>query len=120
MKYRTAWGEVPWTDLSQLGTPWDLRAYRWGQYRDRTAASAVVEYRFMLPFRADRFFARFGVAGWLGVGALGEGPVPDVTRLLPAAGLGLRFDVQKRITLRLDVGFGREARAVYFNFLEAF
>jgi hypothetical protein len=120
VKYRTAWGEVPWSDLSQLGTPWDLRAYRWGRYRDRTALSAVVEYRFMLPFAPTSFFSRFGLAGWLGVGALGEGPVPDVLHLLPAAGVGARFDVQTRITLRLDFGFGRESRAVYLNFLEAF
>lgn len=120
VKYRTAWGEVPWSDLSQLGTPWDLRAYRWGRYRDRTALSAVVEYRFMLPFARESFFSRFGLAGWLGVGALGSGPVPDVLQLLPSAGVGARFDVQKRITLRLDFGFGRESRAVYFNFLEAF
>jgi hypothetical protein len=120
VKYRTAWGEVPWSDYSQLGTPWDLRAYRWGQYRDRTALSAVVEYRFMLPFASTSFFSRFGVAGWVGVGALGSTAVPDLGHLLPAAGLGARFDVQKRITLRLDVGFGRESRAVYFNFLEAF
>lgn len=120
VKYRTAWGDVPWTDLSQLGTPWDLRAYRWGRYRDRTALSALVEYRFMLPFARASFWSRFGLAGWLGVGALGAGPVPDVTRLLPSAGAGVRFDVQQRITLRLDFGFGRESRAVYFNFLEAF
>lgn len=120
VKHRSTWGEVPWSELSQLGTPWDLRAYRWGQYRDRSATSVVVEYRFMLPVAKERLWSRLGFAGWLGVGALGAGVLPDVERLLPSAGLGVRVEVQPRIMLRLDVGFGRESRAVYFNFLEAF
>jgi hypothetical protein len=40
--------------------------------------------------------------------------------VLPSAGLGLRVELIKRVTVRLDVGFGRDSRAVYFNFLEAF
>ena len=116
----STWGDVPWSDLAQLGTPWDLRAYRWGQYRDRSATSAVVEYRFMLPFAPGSLWARNGVAAWVGVGALGPGLVPDPSHVLPAVGVGYRLELQTRITLRVDVGFGRDARAVYFNFLEAF
>lgn len=120
VKYRTALGEVPWSELSQVGTPWDLRSYRWGQYRDRTALTAVAEYRFMLPFPAESLWSHLGFATWVGVGALGHEPWPNPTQLLPSAGVGLRVEWQKRITVRLDVGFGREARGVYFNFLEAF
>ncbi len=120
VKYRASFGEVPWSELSLVGTPWDLRAYRWGQYRDRTALTALVEYRFMLPFPVESLWSHLGFAAWLGVGALGPRLWPEVTQLLPSAGVGLRVELQKRITFRLDVGFGREARAVYFNFLEAF
>jgi Omp85 superfamily domain len=120
LKYRASFGEVPWSELSLVGTPWDLRAYRWGQYRDRTSLTALVEYRFMLPFPPESLWSHLGFAAWVGVGALGPALWPDVTRLLPSAGVGLRVELQKRITFRLDVGFGREARAVYFNFLEAF
>jgi outer membrane protein assembly factor BamA len=120
VKYRTAFGDVPWSELSLVGTPWDLRSYRWGQYRDRTALTAVVEYRFMLPFPAESLWSHLGFATWVGVGALGHDLWPNPTQLLPSAGAGLRVEWQKRITVRLDVGFGREARGVYFNFLEAF
>ncbi len=120
VKYRTAFGEVPWSELSLVGTPWDLRSYRWGQYRDRTALTAVVEYRFMLPFPAESLWSHLGFATWAGVGALGPEPWPRLTQVLPSAGVGLRVEWHKRITVRLDVGFGREARGVYFNFLEAF
>ena len=120
VKYRSAFGDVPWSELSQVGTPFDLRAYRWGQYRDRTGFMALLEYRFMLPFAEDSLWSHLGVAAWGGVGALGSTPLPDFTRVLPAAGAGLRVELMKRVTVRLDVGFGRDSRAVYFNFLEAF
>lgn len=125
LKHRSSFGDVPWSELSMLGTPWDLRAYRWGQYRDRAATTAVVEYRFMLPFdpeagRVRWLLSHLGVAAWVGAGALGGQAWPDLSNVLPAAGAGLRVELQKRITVRLDVGFGRDSRAVYFNFLEAF
>ncbi len=120
LKHRSTFGDVPWSELTQVGTPWDLRAYRWGQYRDRSGTSAVVEYRFMLPFDEDSLWSRLGAVAWVGAGVLGPGALPDFTRFLPAAGAGLRIELQQRITMRLDVGFGDGTRAVYFNFLEAF
>jgi hypothetical protein len=120
VKYRSAFGDVPWSELSQVGTPFDLRAYRWGQYRDRTGFTALLEYRFMLPFAEDSLWSHLGVAAWGGLGALGSTPLPDFTRVLPAGGAGLRVELLKRVTVRLDVGFGRDSRAIYFNFLEAF
>ncbi|MER2560520.1 MAG: BamA/TamA family outer membrane protein [Myxococcaceae bacterium] len=120
VKYRAALGDVPWSELSQVGTPFDLRAYRWGQYRDKTGLTALVEYRFMLPFPEESLWSHLGAAAWGGVGALSSSMVPDVRELLPSVGVGLRVELLKRVTVRLDVGFGRESRAVYFNFLEAF
>jgi outer membrane protein assembly factor BamA len=119
-KHRSTWGDVPWSDLSLLGTPWDLRAYRWGRYRDLTAAFALLEYRFMFPFPQETLWSRLGMAAWLGVGALGETPLPDVTKPLPSVGVGLRVRVQDRVTVRFDFGVGRESYAFYFQFLEAF
>ncbi|MFZ5443452.1 MAG: BamA/TamA family outer membrane protein [Myxococcota bacterium] len=120
VKYRTAFGDVPWSELSQVGTPFDLRAYRWGQYRDRTGFTAVVEYRFMLPFPAESLWSHLGFAAFGGVGALSSTVVPDFSELLPSLGGGLRVELLKRVTVRLDVGVGRDSRAVYFNFVEAF
>ena len=124
VKYRATFGDVPWSDLAQVGTPLDLRAYRWGQYRDRTSGTAVVEYRFMFHFDDSTLWSslwtRLGAAAWVGVGALGSTVVLDIMHPLPAAGIGLRIELKNRVTVRLDFGFGRDSRAVYFNFLEAF
>lgn len=54
------------------------------------------------------------------VGALSGTPLPEVTKPLPAVGLGLRVRVQDRVTARFDFGVGRESFAFYFQFLEAF
>jgi outer membrane protein assembly factor BamA len=120
VKHRSTWGEVPWSDLSLLGTPWDLRAYRWGRYRDASASFVLVEYRFMFPFPKESLLSHLGAAAWTGVGAVGPGLVPDVTNPLPSVGLGLRVMAQDRLTVRLDFGVGRESYAFYFQFLEAF
>lgn len=120
VKYRAALGDVPWSELTQVGTPFDLRAYRWGQYRDRTGVTGLLEYRFMLPFPPESLWSHLGAAAWLGVGAMSQTLLPDFSSVLPCAGLGLRVELLRRVTVRLDVGFGRESRAVYFNFLEAF
>ncbi len=120
LKYRSTFGDVPWSDLSQVGTPFDLRAYRWGQYRDRTGLTGLLEYRFMLPFPEDSWWSHLGAAAWVGLGALSSTMLPDLREPLPAAGVGLRLELLRRVTLRLDLGIGRESRAVYFNFLEAF
>ncbi len=120
VKYRTAFGNAPWSELTQVGTPFDLRAYRWGQFRDRTGFTAVLEYRFMLPVDEKLLWSHLGFAVWGGVGAMSPTPLPDFTKVLPAAGGGLRVELLQRVTMRLDVGFGRHSHAVYFNFLEAF
>lgn len=74
----------------------------------------------MLPFAEESLWSHLGAAAWGGVGALSSSMVPDVRELLPSVGVGLRVELLRRVTVRLDVGFGRESRAVYFNFLEAF
>jgi hypothetical protein len=39
---------------------------------------------------------------------------------LPNGGIGLRFEIQKRMNLRIDYGFGAGSSAFYFSFNEAF
>jgi hypothetical protein len=39
---------------------------------------------------------------------------------LPNAGVGLRFELQKRMNVRLDYGFGLDSQAFYISFNEAF
>ena len=60
-----------------------------------------------------------GAVGWVGVGTLGE-TVGEFDKWLPNFGLGFRFEVQPRMNLRIDFGFGKETTGFYFNFNEAF
>jgi hypothetical protein len=120
---RTARGGVPWGELGQVGSPFDLRGYRWGRYRDKTIAYGIVEYRYM--FSAGRLadgstkISRHGVVGWFGFGTLGS-DYAHLNGLLPNVGLGYRFAVQGRLNARIDYGVGRDSQAFYFNFTEAY
>ena len=114
-------GEVPWSELSQPGTPFDLRGYRWGQYRDVSMLYMIVEYRHMF-IKGDRIGPQ-GLVGWLGTGSIAP-LARDFTDWLPNFGVGYRYAVQPRMNLRLDVGFADTVDgwqpALYFNFNEAF
>lgn len=111
-------GDVPYGEMSQLGTPFDLRGYRWGQYRDESMLYIIEEYRHMFA-KKDGSPGKAGFVVWLGAGTLAE-TVGEFDKWLPNAGLGFRFEVQPRMNLRIDYGFGKESRGFYFNFNEAF
>jgi len=120
---RSARGGVPWSELGQVGSPFDLRGYRWGRYRDKTIAYAIVEYRYM--FKAGRLpdgsvkLSRHGLVGWVALGTLGT-DYAHLDGVLPNVGLGYRFAVQGRLNARLDYGVGQNSQAFYFNFTEAY
>ncbi|HVJ17280.1 MAG TPA: BamA/TamA family outer membrane protein [Polyangiaceae bacterium] len=123
LRWRRGLGEVPWAELSVLGSSTDLRGYRAGRYREQTVGYAIVEHRYMFskgenPDGSVKL-SRHGVVGWVGAGVLGEGLiVPD--GWLPNAGVGYRFEVQERLNARFDFGVGRESQGVYFAFTESY
>jgi len=118
LKFRAGTGDVPWGELSQPGTPFDLRGYTWGQYRDKDMLFAIAEYRYMF-MKKNGNLSKSGVVGWVGAGTLGE-TVSSFTGILPDVGVGYRFEVQPRMNLRIDFGWGVETFGFYFNFNEAF
>jgi hypothetical protein len=115
---RHGFGDVPWTELGGVGSPYDLRGYRWGRYRQKAVAYGILEYRHRFS-SANGALGRHGAVAWLGLGTLGvdylhlEGTLPNV-------GVGYRLVIQGRLNARVDVGVGRGERALYFNFSEAF
>jgi hypothetical protein len=120
IKMRNAEGDVPWTDLSMIGTPFDLRGYTWGQYRDQSMMFLLTEYRYMLPSRKkDKSYSRLGFVAWTGAGSVAES-MANLKYWLPNGGFGLRFELQKRMNIRIDYGFGVESSAFYISFNEAF
>jgi outer membrane protein assembly factor BamA len=118
LKFRASTGDVPYGELSQPGTPFDLRGYTWGQYRDKDMLFAIAEYRYMF-MKKNGNLSKSGVVGWVGAGTLGE-TVSTFTGILPDFGIGYRFEVQPRMNLRIDFGWGVETFGFYFNFNEAF
>jgi hypothetical protein len=118
LRGRHGFGEVPWTELGLLGSPYDLRGYRWGRYRQRAVGYGLVEYRLRFASAASEL-GRHGAVAWVGLGALGR-DYAHLEGVLPNVGAGYRLAVQGRLNARLDVGLGRGERAAYFNFSEAF
>jgi len=118
IKSRIGVGEMPYAEMSQLGTPYDLRGYRWGQYRDKSILFFLGEYRHMF-LKGDGTLSKHGAVGWIGTGSLGGNP-SEFQHWLPNLGIGYRLEVQPRMNLRIDIGIGRESAGFYFNFNEAF
>lgn len=116
-------GDVPWSEMPQIGTPTDLRGYQWGRFRDKTATFGIAEYRHMFNRRRlnkkGNYNSRFGFAGWLGMGCVSSN-YGDMNDWLPNAGVGIRAEVQPRMNIRIDYGFGKDSHAFYFTFSEAF
>lgn len=123
VKSRTTKGDVPWTDMSMIGTPFDLRGYTWGQYRDYSSVIVLAEYRYMLgrkkPNSRGDMYGPLGFVVWGGTGSVAEN-IGEFTYWLPNVGVGLRFEIIKRMNIRIDYGIGKNTSAFYFSFNEAF
>ena len=116
-KVRFGVGDVPYGEMSKLGTPFDLRGYFWGRLRDKSMAFAIAEYRHKLYFRDKP--SRHSLVSWVGMGTIFN----EQTKAyygVPNFGIGYRLEIQPRVSVRLDYGFGRETSGFYFNFQESF
>lgn len=122
---KNSFGDVPLSRLPKAGSPFDLRGYYMGQYRDKSAHFMLAEYRHMINTSQTGFWSklanRLGFATWAGTGFIGPNPV-KIEGVLPNIGAGLRIEVQPRLNFRMDVGYStREKQTLlYFNMTEAF
>jgi hypothetical protein len=107
---------APFYDLCMFGVRNDLRGYMAGQYRDQTMYAVQVELR-------QHLFWRIGGVVFAGVGGVAPtlGKLLD-ERALPAAGLGLRFQVSKtyNVNFAIDYAWGRDSHALYFSVGDSF
>ena len=122
---KNMFGNVPLNKYALSGTPFDLRGYYMGQYRDKTSHVVIAEYRQMINTDQSNFIKkmlhRLGFVVWGGCGFMGPNPV-KIEGMLPNLGAGIRIEVQPRMNIRLD--FGRnmvnKQNLFYFNVTEAF
>lgn len=118
-------GDIPFTELPTFGSPFDLRGYYMGKYRDKSMAYGIVEYRHMFgssaKYKSGNFWAKCGFVAWGGTGTIGETPF-DWNKWKLNFGAGLRFQMQPGKNFRLDVGKepGQPGMQVYMNMTEAF
>lgn len=118
-------GDIPLTQYSLTGTPFDLRGYYMGQYRDKSSHVVLAEYRQMFNTDKDTWLKRIvqhlGFVIWGGCGFMGPTPT-KVEGVLPNYGVGLRIEVQPRMNVRLDLGKNtvNNQTLFYFNMTEAF
>jgi hypothetical protein len=118
LRGRAGQNNMPYGEMSQIGTPFDLRGYTWGRYRHESMLFSIAEYRHMF-LKKNGNMSPHGIVLWAGAGTLGDN-VTDFNHWLPNLGVGYRVQVQPRMNLRIDIGFGTESQGFYFNFNEAF
>jgi hypothetical protein len=107
---------VPFYDLCLYGTKSDLRGYTGGEFQNRRMFATQAEYRRELK-------GRFGVVAFGGLGGIAKRwNAFRSDELLPAAGAGLRFTLDKKnhINYRIDFGIGREGHTLSIGIGEAF
>ena len=122
---KNVFGDVPLNKYALSGTPFDLRGYYMGQYRDKSSHVIMGEYRQM--FNTDKstwikkMVSHIGFVAWGGCGFMGPNPT-KIEGVLPNAGVGLRIEVQRRMNVRLDIGRNmvNKQNLFYFNMTEAF
>lgn len=122
---KNVFGNVPLTQYSLTGTPFDLRGYYMGQYRDKSSHVVMAEYRQMINTDRSTWIKRMlhhiGFVAWTGCGFMGP-TMGKIEGVLPNYGLGLRIEVQPRMNVRLDLGKNtvNKQTLFYFNMTEAF
>ncbi len=105
---------TPWPLLARMGGSYRMRGYYQGRYTDNDMITLQVELR-------QRIWRRIGCTVWAGAGNV----FPELARFdwsqtLPNYGVGLRWELKKRVNVRIDYGFGRKTSGFLLNVNEAF
>jgi hypothetical protein len=108
-------GDAPFFLLSTIGGNTDLRGYPSGRYRDRYMYALQSEYRWQ--FNDNWIFTGFAGFGEVASESSGFGG-----KILPAAGIGVRFVLSQKhkVSLSADFAAGRDGSEFYFGVGEAF
>jgi outer membrane protein assembly factor BamA len=109
-------GNPPFYEVPRLGGGTTMRGYFEGRYRDNNYITLQMEYKTIL----------FWKIGGVLFGGLGDVAAKfshfKMMNIKYSYGFGLRyaFDLEERLTIRADFGFGKNTSGVYFSMQEAF
>ena len=105
---------TPWPMLARMGGSQRMRGYYQGRYTDNDMITFQVELR-------QRIWRRIGCTVWGGAGNVFESLDRfDWSHTLPNYGVGLRWELKKRVNVRLDYGFGKKTSGFLLSINEAF
>lgn len=91
-----------------------MRGYYEGRYTDNDLVAVQLELR-------QRIWRRIGCTVWGGAGnVFADFASWRWSHTLPNYGFGLRWELKKRVNIRLDYGFGRKTGGFLLNINEAF
>ena len=105
---------TPWPMLARMGGNQRMRGYYLGRFTDNDMITLQIELR-------QRIWRRIGAVVWGGAGNVFPSLAEfDWGKTLPNYGLGLRWELKKRVNVRLDYGFGKETSGFLLSINEAF
>lgn len=105
---------APWPLLARMGGSYRMRGYYEGRYTDNDLMTLQVELR-------QRIWRRIGCTVWVGAGnVFPELKRYDWSETLPNYGIGFRWELKKRVNVRIDYGFGKDTSGFMLNVNEAF
>ena len=107
---------TPWPMLARMGGSQRMRGYYQGRYTDNCMVAVQAELR-------QRIWRRIGCVVWGGAGNVFSERRDDRfdwAHTLPNYGVGLRWELKKRVNIRVDYGFGRRTSGFLLNINEAF
>ena len=124
-KTQIGFNDIPFTELPMFGSPFDLRGYYWGKYRDKSMMYGIAEYRHMFgsneAYERGTFWSKLGFVVWGGIGTIGDTPL-DWKKWKLNYGVGIRIQIQKNKNFRMDFGKEPGVKGIlfYMNMTEAF
>lgn len=105
---------TPWPMLARMGGSYRMRGYYQGRYTDNDLITLQVELR-------QHIWRRIGCVVWAGAGNVFQELARfDWSETLPNYGVGLRWELKKRVNVRIDYGFGKNTSGFLLNINEAF
>ena len=100
---------TPWQFYARMGSRSRMRGYYEGRFIDRNMVTAQIELR-------QKIWQRLGMVVWGGAGnCFASKDDFHWSHTMPNYGIGLRWELKKRVNIRFDYGFGSKVAGKLIN-----